>query len=43
MLWLVPITSSEARYVRRYGVQKFEELLQRSEANVADPGRAPIV
>jgi len=43
VLWLVPITSSEARYVRRYGVQKFEELLQRSEANVADPGRAPIV
>ena len=43
VLWLVPITSSEARFVRQHGVQRFEELLQRSEANVVDPGRAPIV
>ena len=43
VLWLVPIRSAEARYVRQHGVQKFEELLQRSEANVVDPGRAPIV
>lgn len=43
VLWLVPITSAEARFVRRHGVQKFEELMQRSEVNVASPGRAPIV
>ena len=43
VLWLVPVTSSEARFVRRHGVQKFEELMQRCEANVVDPGRAPIV
>ncbi len=43
VLWLVPITSSEARFVRLHGVQKFEELLQRSEANLASPRRAPIV
>jgi len=27
----------------RHGAQKFEELLQRSEANVVDPRRAPVV
>ncbi|MDQ3723606.1 MAG: suppressor of fused domain protein [Actinomycetota bacterium] len=43
VLWLVPITSAEARYVRLHGVQAFEGLMQRSEANVADPRRAPIV
>jgi hypothetical protein len=43
VLWLVPITSSEARFVRLQGVQAFEELMQRSEVNVADPGRAAIV
>jgi hypothetical protein len=43
VLWLVPITSAEARFVRLHGVQKFEELMQRSEANVVDPRRAPIV
>ena len=43
VLWLVPITSSEARYVRLHGVQRFEQLMQRSEANLASPGRAAIV
>ena len=43
VLWLVPITSPEARFVRRQGAQAFEELMQRSEANVVDPRRAPIV
>jgi Suppressor of fused protein (SUFU) len=43
VLWLVPVTSSEARFVRRQGVQKFEELLQAAEVNLVSPGRAPIV
>jgi hypothetical protein len=43
VLWLVPITSAEARFVRQQGVQRFEELLQRAQANVVNPGRAPIV
>ena len=43
VLWLVPITSSEARFVRLHGVQKFEELMQRSEANLVSPRRPPIV
>ncbi len=43
VLWLVPITSAEARFVRRHGPQKFEELMLRHEANVVDPRRAPIV
>jgi hypothetical protein len=43
VLWLVPITSSEARFVRMHGVQRFEELMQRSEVNLANPLRQPIV
>jgi hypothetical protein len=43
VLWLVPITSSEARFVRMHGVQKFEELMQQSEVNLANPLRQPIV
>ncbi len=43
VLWLVPVTSSEARFVRRQGVQKFEELLQASEVNLVSRGRPPIV
>jgi hypothetical protein len=43
VLWLVPITSSEARFVRMHGVQRFEELMQQSEVNLADPLRQPIV
>lgn len=43
VLWLVPITSAEARFVRLHGVQRFEELMQRSEANVVNPGRPSIV
>jgi len=43
VLWLVPITSSEARFVRLQGAQAFEELMRRTEVNVANPRRAPIV
>lgn len=43
VLWLVPIMSAEARFVRLHGVQRFEELMQRSEANVVNPARPPIV
>ena len=43
VLWLVPITSAEARFVRLQGAEAFEQLMQRCEANVVDPGRAPIV
>jgi hypothetical protein len=43
VLWLVPITSAEARFVRQHGVQKFEELMQAHAVNVVDAERAPIV
>jgi hypothetical protein len=43
VLWLVPITSPEARFVRLQGAQAFEQLMQRTEVNVADPRRASIV
>ena len=42
VLWLVPITASEARFVRRQGYEAFEQLIERHEANVADPARAPL-
>ena len=43
VLWLVPITAAEARFVRVQGAEAFEQLMQRNEANVVDPGRAPVV
>lgn len=43
VLWLVPIMSSEARFVRLHGVEKFEGLMQRSEVNLVSPRRPPIV
>ena len=43
VLWLVPITSAEGRFVRLHGVQKFEELMERSEVNVVNPLRADRV
>jgi len=43
VLWLVPITSAEARFVRLQGAQAFEQLMQRTEVNVVDPRRASIV
>lgn len=42
VLWLVPITASEARFVRRRGFEAFEALLQQREVNVADPARASV-
>lgn len=43
VLWLVPITAAEARFVRLHGVQQFEQLMQRNQVNVVSAGRPSIV
>jgi Suppressor of fused protein (SUFU) len=43
VLWLLPITAAEARFVRAQGYDAFEEIMRRDAFNVADPGRASLV
>jgi hypothetical protein len=43
VLWLVPITSGEARFVRQQGYKAFEQLMERRAANIVDPARPSIV
>jgi hypothetical protein len=43
VLWLLPITAAEARFVRAHGYDAFEEIMRRDAFNVADPGRASLV
>jgi hypothetical protein len=43
VLWLVPITAGEARFVRQQGYKAFEELMERHAANLVDPARPSIV
>ena len=43
VLWLVPIFAVEAQYAREHGYEALEQLIERSEANVADPARASVV
>jgi hypothetical protein len=43
VLWLVPIFAAEAQYAREHGYEALEQLVERSEANVADPARASVV
>ena len=43
VLWLLPITAAEARFVRAQGYDAFEEIMRRDAFNVADPGRASVV
>jgi hypothetical protein len=43
VLWLVPITPAEAQFVRAQGYEALEQLIERREANVADPARASVV
>ncbi len=43
VLWLLPITAAEARYVRAQGYDAFEQIMRRHAFNVADPARASLV
>ena len=43
VLWLVPILTAEAQYVRERGHQALEQIIETRKANVADPRRASVV
>ena len=43
VLWLLPISAAEARFVRAQGYDAFEELMRRDAFNIADPMRASLV
>lgn len=43
VLWLVPILTAEAQYVRSRGHRALEQLIETRKANVADPRRASVV
>ncbi|CAN5231505.1 suppressor of fused domain protein [soil metagenome] len=43
VLWLVPILSAEAQYAREHGHQALEQIIEKRNANVADPARASVV
>jgi hypothetical protein len=43
VLWLLPITAAEARFVRAQGYDAFEALMRGDAFNVADPARASLV
>jgi hypothetical protein len=42
VLWLVPITSSEARVASEHGADALATLLERSGVNVLSPSRRPV-
>lgn len=43
VLWLVPITEAEARHVCERGLEAFEQLLERSDADVISLARRSLV
>ena len=43
VLWLVPILSSEARFVRLKGAAAFEAVLEEHSVDVVDPRRSAVV
>ena len=43
VLWLLPITAAEARFVRAQGYDAFEAIMRGGAFNVADPARASLV
>jgi hypothetical protein len=43
VLWLVPITGPESRYIREFGLEAFEQLLEASEVDVMAPNRFALV
>lgn len=42
IIWLVPITASEAAFVRERGIDAFEELVEKHEPDLLDLQRSPI-
>jgi hypothetical protein len=43
VLWLVPILTAEAQYVRENGYEALEQIIETRKANVADPARPSVV
>ncbi|HVF78081.1 MAG TPA: suppressor of fused domain protein [Solirubrobacteraceae bacterium] len=43
VLWLVPILSAEAQYVRAHGHEALEQIFEQRKSNVADPARTSVV
>lgn len=43
VLWLVPITEAEARYVGECGLEALEQLLEQSDVDVISPERRSLV
>jgi hypothetical protein len=43
VLWLVPITEAEVRYVGERGLEAFEQLLETSQVDVISPSRRSLV
>jgi hypothetical protein len=41
--WLLPITSKEARYAEKHGVEALEELLEKKKADVLDIKRRSVI
>lgn len=42
LLWLVPITEAEARYIRERGLEALEQLLEQGNVDVIAPGRGSV-
>jgi hypothetical protein len=42
-LWAIPISEAESRFIAKHGDERFEDLLEESEADVFDIHRASIV
>jgi hypothetical protein len=43
LLWLLPITAAEARFVRVHGYEAFEQIMRRVDVNVTDPMRESLL
>jgi hypothetical protein len=42
-LWLIPITEKECEYKKKFGLDKFEELLESREVDFSNPLRAGVI
>jgi Suppressor of fused protein (SUFU) len=43
IMWLLPITKAEAEFIRRKGIDAFEDLAESSAVEFADPQRPSLV
>jgi Suppressor of fused protein (SUFU) len=43
VVWLVPVSDAEARFVKQRGWDPFEDRLAEADPDLTDPGRSPVV